>query len=292
MDQTNKIVPTHALAQYLQSRSATRPMVQEAAPAFAAVTYRTDELHRHDYFEIYILDQGSGICVCDGESFQLNAAQVFVVPPGTMHFWENSTSLDGFIARIPLIEGHSLLRGSDIRPETFQLTAEVHPHILSLLGWIVAEDPADDTRRSPISRLRWRLLFESLSSEAQKTSGDDATTTSTDISSAFMSILERKFHLRWGVQDYAKALKISRSSLLRATQATYERSPADLIQQRTLKEAERLLATTDYTCADISETLGYLSQAQFTRAFSGYFKEAPTVYRRKRQAAHDAIQLS
>ncbi|MEM7173591.1 MAG: helix-turn-helix domain-containing protein [Pseudomonadota bacterium] len=292
MEPTKEIVPTHVLAQYLQSRSATRPMVQEAGPAFAAVTYRTDELHRHDYFEIYILDQGSGICVCDGETFKLNAGQVFVVPPGTMHFWENSISMDGFIARIPLIEGHSLLTSNDIKPEKFQLSGKVQPYLLSLLGWIVEEDPADDSRRTPISRLKWRLLFESLSSEAQKTIRNVASKTPTDISAAFMAFLERKFHLRWGVQDYAKALKISRSSLLRATQATYDCSPAELIQQRTLKEAQRLLTTTDHTCADISETLGYLSQAQFTRAFSGHFQEAPTVYRRKRQAAQGATTLS
>jgi AraC-like DNA-binding protein len=51
-----------------------------------------------------------------------------------------------------------------------------------------------------------------------------------------------------------------------------------------LKEAERLLLTTDYTCADISETLGYLSQAQFTRSFSNHFDEAPTSFRRSRLA--------
>ncbi|MEO0486112.1 MAG: AraC family transcriptional regulator [Pseudomonadota bacterium] len=272
----------HALTHYLQSRSATRPMAQEVRSAFDVVTYRTDQLHRHDYFELFLLDEGRGCCVADSVEYRVLPHTVFVIPPGTMHYWKDSDALDGFIARIPLIEGHALLTGTDIRPEAFRVDVDVHPHLLALLRWIVLDDPKDDTRRTPLSRLRWRLLFEALSAEAQKSLRIPEISSPTDISAAFMTMLERKYHLRWGVQDYAKALKVSRSSLLRATQATYGCSPADLIQQRTLKEAERLLATTTQTCAEISETLGYLSQAQFTRAFSGHFKEAPTVYRRKR----------
>lgn len=283
MEILDNTVPMHALTHYLQSRSATRPMAQEARSAFDVVTYRTDQLHRHDYFELYFIDKGHGCCVADSVEYHVHPKSVFVIPPGTMHYWENSDALDGFIARIPLIEGHSLLTGTDISPETFQVDADMHPHLLALFRWIVLDDPKDDTRRTPISRTRWRLLFEGLSGEAQKKLRLPEASSPKDVSAAFMSVLERKYHLRWGVQDYAKALKVSRSSLLRATQANYGCSPAELIQQRTLKEAERLLTTTNQTCAEISESLGFLSQAQFTRAFSGHFNEAPTVYRRKRQ---------
>lgn len=288
MEVPRDVVPMHALTQYLQSRSATRPMAQEIRSAFDAVTYRTDQLHRHDYFELYYVDKGRGCCVADTERYHVYPQSVFVIPPGTMHYWEKSDELDGFIARIPLIEGHALLTGTDIRPEVFEVDADVHPHLLALLTWIVSDDPKDDTRRTPLSRMRWRLLFEGLSGEAQKSLSLPEASSPKDISAAFMSVLERKYHLRWGVQDYAKALKVSRSSLLRATQSTYGCSPAELIQQRTLKEAERLLTTTNQTCAEISESLGYLSQAQFTRAFSGHFNEAPTVYRRRRQVAVEA----
>ncbi|WP_136443873.1 helix-turn-helix domain-containing protein [Pacificoceanicola onchidii] len=282
METVENVAPMHALRQYLQSRSATRPMAQELRSAFGSVTYRTDQLHRHDYFEIYVLEKGQGLCVADAVYYQVKPQSVFIVPPGTMHFWENSDGMDGFIARIPLIEGHALLTRTEICPEVFQVDPGVHPHLLSLLRWIVADDPTDDTRRTPMSRMRWKLLFECLSGEAQKSLQNPDSSSQKDVSAAFMSTLERKYHLRWGVQDYAKALKVSRSSLLRATQAAYGCSPAELIQQRTLKEAERLLTTTDQTCAEISEALGYLSQAQFTRAFSGHFHEAPTVYRRNR----------
>lgn len=281
---SNKLnVPLHALSKYLQSRSASRPMAQETASAFAAVEYRTDEVHRHDYFEIYVVDQGFGLCVADGARIHIRPRTVFVIPPGTMHYWVTAEQMDGFIARIPLIEGHARLTAMDMALEVFQLNEAVCPHLLSLLRWIVEDDPRDDSRRSPTSRLKWQLLFESLSSEAQKSALLSDAKTPSDISAAFMALLERKYHLRWGVQDYAKALKVSRSSLLRAVQATYERSPADLIQLRTLKEAERLLLTTNDTCALISDNLGYVSQAQFTRAFSSYFKEAPSIYRQKRK---------
>lgn len=284
MDQTNEMIPLHALAHYLQSRAASRPMAQDARSAFAAVAYRTDKLHRHDYFEVYVVDQGSGVCIADSERFFLKPLSIFVIPPGTVHYWENSTCMDGFIARVPLIEGHALLTSPDIRPDLFEVLSDVHRHILALFDWIVADDPKDECRRNPISRLRWRLMFECLSTQAHFVRQNGTERSPSDVSSAFMSLLERKFHLRWGVQDYAKTLKTSRSSLLRATQASYGCSPAELILKRTLKEAERLLLTTDYTCADISETLGYLSQAQFTRSFSNHFDEAPTSFRRSRLA--------
>jgi AraC-like DNA-binding protein len=102
-----------------------------------------------------------------------------------------------------------------------------------------------------------------------------------DLCASFLALLDRKYCLRWSVQDYVNALQVSRSKLLRCTQSQLQCTPVDLIRRRTLREAERLLVTTTRTCSDISDTLGFLSQAQFTHAFSTKFGLSPSRYRAK-----------
>ena len=196
MQSANSTVPLHKLASHNQSRSATRPMVQELRVAFQTVAYQTDELHRHDYFEVYVFNKGTGACVADDVTFQVSSRTVFVLPPGTMHYWKHSENIQGFIIRIPLIEGHMLFGNTMNCPESFPVQVQTLPHLVSLLTWMASDSPSQVSRRTPLSRQRWRLLFECLSDEAEKCSESFSVSGPSDVCASFRALLERKFHLR------------------------------------------------------------------------------------------------
>jgi AraC family transcriptional regulator, transcriptional activator of pobA len=96
----------------------------------------------------------------------------------------------------------------------------------------------------------------------------------------FTALVERNFHSGMGVADYAAALNVTPTHLSRVCRRACGRPASDLVQDRVLFEARRLLAETRMPIADISRSLGFTSPAYFTRAFSHRTGTTPTAFRK------------
>ncbi|MEZ5912190.1 MAG: helix-turn-helix transcriptional regulator [Paracoccaceae bacterium] len=83
-----------------------------------------------------------------------------------------------------------------------------------------------------------------------------------------------------GVADYASALGVTPTHLTRVCNKTCGRSAHDLLQDRVLFEARRMLAETKLPVKDVSAQLGFASAAYFTRAFQHRTGKTPTQFRR------------
>lgn len=96
----------------------------------------------------------------------------------------------------------------------------------------------------------------------------------------YSALLERDFRLGQGVADYAQELGVTPTHLTRVCRTTCGRAALDLLQDRRLYEARRLLAETDAPVKEISETLGFTSPAYFTRAFHARIGKTPSDFRK------------
>lgn len=86
----------------------------------------------------------------------------------------------------------------------------------------------------------------------------------------------------WTVSKLASAVKQSRSNLSRRFGLLVGESPMRYLTNWRMQLAAQLLSTTDRRMAQIAETLGYDSEAAFSRAFRRAFALAPTEYRAQR----------
>lgn len=96
----------------------------------------------------------------------------------------------------------------------------------------------------------------------------------------YTALLEREFRSGAGVGDLAAALGVTSTHLTRCCQQSCGRSAIELLQDRRIFEARRLLAETDLPVARIGESLGFTSPAYFTRAFQHLTGKSPTAFRR------------
>ena len=96
----------------------------------------------------------------------------------------------------------------------------------------------------------------------------------------FTDLLEREFRSGAGVGDIAALLGVTPTHLTRCCQTTCGRSAIELLQDRRIFEARRLLAETKLPVGRIGESLGFTSPAYFTRAFQHRTGTSPTVFRR------------
>lgn len=96
----------------------------------------------------------------------------------------------------------------------------------------------------------------------------------------YAAALERDFRSGHGVAEYAAQLGVTATHLTRSCQASCGRAASDLLQDRRLYEARRLLSETRAPVKEIAATLGFASAGYFSRAFQAKVGKTPTAFRR------------
>jgi len=128
---------------------------------------------------------------------------------------------------------------------------------LGLLGvWLerMAETAADDAPRPDAA---WRLAR------------------------AYADLLERGFRDGKGVGEFARELGVTATHLTRVCHKTCGRSASDLLHDRLIFEARRLLSETSLPVQEVARSLGFTTPAYFTRAFQHRTGKTPTAFRKQ-----------
>lgn len=97
----------------------------------------------------------------------------------------------------------------------------------------------------------------------------------------YTALLERDFRKGTGVGEFAAALGVTPTHLTRCCRIACGRSAIEVLQDRRIFEARRLLAETKMPVARIGEALGFSSPAYFTRSFQHLTGRSPTSFRRE-----------
>ncbi len=96
----------------------------------------------------------------------------------------------------------------------------------------------------------------------------------------FSTLMEQEFRSGAGVGDMAAKLGVTPTHLTRCCQQTCGRSAIELLQDRRIFEARRMLSETKLPVGRIGAALGFTSAAYFTRAFQHRTGSSPTEFRR------------
>ena len=98
----------------------------------------------------------------------------------------------------------------------------------------------------------------------------------------FCKLVEGNFDKAWTVGDYAQAVGISAPHLTRLSRRILGVSPNELVRQRRLLEAKRLLEYTRLSIAEIAHRSGFRDAAFFSRSFKNLVGMSPQKYRAAR----------
>ena len=97
----------------------------------------------------------------------------------------------------------------------------------------------------------------------------------------FTQLVEANYKEKHNVADYADLLMIAPKTLTHRFKRLNLPQPNDIIKNRIILEAKRLLVHTDRTAKEIAYTLGYDDPAYFSRLFFIKTGEPPSGFRNK-----------
>jgi AraC-like DNA-binding protein len=97
----------------------------------------------------------------------------------------------------------------------------------------------------------------------------------------FKDLLEKDYKNQKQVNYYAKEIFITEKRLNQATTKVLGKSPKEIIDDRIMLEAKRILAHTTESVKEIGYNLGFDEPTNFIKYFKKHFQSTPTEFREK-----------
>jgi AraC-like DNA-binding protein len=97
----------------------------------------------------------------------------------------------------------------------------------------------------------------------------------------FSQLVEAHYTTHHNVADYADMLNITPKALSKRISRHSPKSPNDIIKERIILEAKRLLIHTTLSVKEIGYKLGYEDPAYFVRLFTNQVDTSPLLFRKK-----------
>lgn len=257
---------------------------------------KADVPHRHDYYTVLFVEQAKGKHLIDYHTFRFRSLEVYFVSPGQVHQvivtdqpkgWvltfskdflaENSIS-ESFISNINLFKSFGDSPPLKIDQSTFDRLLRIVQEMQSCI-------PLDLTYRNrALGALLQLFLIYCNNSRSLDITQLDEDNAGVCILRDFKKLVENKYAEWHKVGEYASEIYISPKHLSQTVKNITGRSAKEVIQDRLLLEAKRLLVHTDLTIKEIAYEIGFEEPLHF----SGFFKKkaglSPSEFRKNKKA--------
>ncbi|MFN0037550.1 MAG: AraC family transcriptional regulator [Saprospiraceae bacterium] len=255
--------------------------------------YNPLQVHRHDYFEIFVFEEASGSHLIDFEELPIRSRQIHFVTPGQVHQIRRSPASQGLVMLFSEAFYHFNRERSDF---LFQL-----PFFYNKTGSPVIELPPDEF--ADCSQIIGNMLSVFSSKSSQKKSmlqsylniflchcldcferqlpASPPKSAGLALFQQFQTALEKNFRSGHEVADYAKQLAVSPRQLNDFSKKFAGISAVELIHRRLALEAKRLLFYTEANVSEIGFELGFEDPAHFSRFVRKCTGRAPSEWRKK-----------
>lgn len=262
--------PYHAARVLFSSRSGSRP-------------------HWHsDFAEIFLVTQGRGIHLLDGDDRDLDPGDLVFVRDRDRHGYRVTHGLEFINIAFPSEAWAAFcgLMGSEApawweleaEPVSYHLGPMNHHPLIAIFERALAQFYGEPSVLDLIDF--WSKLLRFL---AQAQQGGAHTASTPDWLAEACSLMHQEDNLRSGLPRLVELSGVSDSHLSRCMRTYFATTPTDFVNSLRLQLASVLLASTTVTVTQVAHRCGFSSQSYFSRCFTRARGMSPREYRRRAQ---------
>lgn len=248
--------------------------------------------HAHpDHAQIFLIHKGGGSVRFEDRSQTIPLPALMVLPAGSVHQFDFHPGTDGYVVTAALGWLDAATRDdprlAEVMAEPAVLALEgsgLHlPSVIDTFDWLLREFVwSAPGRRSAIMALYLRLLVILLRLRIARRDAPLAPAPDRDqnLLLRYRDLVERQFREERAPGHYADALAVTVARLNAACKARAGRTASQIVQDRLLLEAKRLLIYTDHGIARIGLMIGFDDPAYFSRFFAARTGQSPAAWRK------------
>jgi AraC-like DNA-binding protein len=226
--------------------------------------------HRHDFYHLVIVTAGKGWHEIDFHRYPVQPLQAFFMKPGQVHSWKLSKGTTGYIVEF----GNDATDSRTFTEIPDQISLPRLPALVNLM----LEEYENQLKGFETSLQHYvAALMIELSRSVREKKTDHAA--ADPVLDRFLELVEEHFRKKHRVEFYAKTLRTTPKAITMRASRSLGRSARSVIQERCLLEAQRLLAYSNLTIAEIGYELGFEDPNYFSRFFKTMSHSSPGAFR-------------
>ena len=234
--------------------------------------------HKHNTFISILFTKGKGEHQIDFNSYKVKTGSVFLLNPGQVHCWKLSEDARGFVFFHTREFYNSIYLNRKIEDFPFFYLSKNHPviyltpkelgYIEGLFNEINNEFKSNFAHRDiklgslvDLVYLGLERLYEDGEEVLQNKNANYLKV------EKLQKLIDENYKTEKQASDYADMMNMTTRHLSRICQDTLDKSTSDLISERIILEAKRLLIHNDISVSQVAEQLGYDDYSYFIRFF-------------------------
>lgn len=256
----------------------------------------TDRRHTHDFSELIIITAGGGEHWINGDTYQVQAGDIFLIQGNTEHYFEKRYKLgmynimfdDSYLKEhlrslraLPGFNAFFLFEPTYRRSHKFKSHLHIPPESMRPLMTKLQEMNEEFSVRRPGSDLMLLAkaleIFVYISREYSRNQNPMAH--SLCRLGELISMLENNYTEHWTLGRISKIASMAPSTLLPVFKKVTGYSPIDYLLQVRLSKAADLLLKTPLPISEIALKCGFPDSNYFSRQFRKRYSVSPKTYR-------------
>ncbi len=247
--------------------------------------------HRHAFYHIVLFTAGQGTHTIDFKTFPVEAGQAYFMIPGQVHGWQFEGKVEGYIINFSETFFKSFLLNSSYLDQFSFFSGNCDEGVIQLKGSLYKEGEqlmgemlrAAENRQVHEDLIRLLLLrFLILADEA---SGKKVANTIPNQKvltlKTFRNLIEKNYRQLKLPNEYAALMYITPHHLNALCQDLTGQTAGELIRDRVILEAKRLLVNEEMTAAEIAWNLNFKDASYFNRFFKKATGLTPFEFRKQ-----------
>lgn len=244
--------------------------------------------HRHDFYLTVFFTSGTGIHEIDFVRHEVRSGHCYALNPGQIHHWKLSDDADGFVFfHSADFSQTANLEGAGFQPETFpffysrQNSSEIRLEKgaqTQLSPWfesLITESLSDEPRKLAKQHALITLIYIELQRAYDPVGVKVSQSGYGSLLRNFELLVDQHFKKIKSPAEYADLLHITPKHLNRVSNEILGKTATQIITDRIVLEAKRLLATRNYTVSEVADALGYTDYSYFSRLFKKHQGVSP-----------------
>lgn len=248
------------------------------------------EPHSHNFYLAVLFTHGNGVHEVDFTTFDIRPGALFFLNPGQTHHWELSADTKGYIFFHTQDFYDIHFTQKSIHDYPFYYSLHNSPCIyldkeqLNVATDLFAEILNEADKGGVFSQHKLVALIDLVYIESTRIYLQNAQPETGNRNSYYSKFrqledaVEKHFREIKSPAEYADLLNISPKHLNRITQAVAGKSTGDVVLERVLLEAKKMLAQQHLPLSEVAYTLGYDDYAYFSRIFKKKTGETPSAF--------------
>ena len=245
------------------------------------------------FIKILLVEAG-GKVVVDFQEYQLEQAALFFINAGQYYALDEAcagTALcynrDFYCVEIhdQEVACDGILFHNAYELPVVRVPADARPALTRLLHGIEQELARPDAHQEEMIRLQLKQLIIAATRLWKQQHGvaSEQARQEVEFARTFSQLVEWHYHRHHAVADYAALLHLTPKALQKRLARAGHPGPNDVIKNRIILEAKRLLAHTQLLVKEIGYKLGYDDTSYFSRLFTQQTGTTPHLFRQRYQ---------